>query len=100
MLRGLEALEAEGRGYQEYIMLRTMGKGLHSSTFRVKLSRFCQRTSICNPQRLLTFSQNVDDCEPLSPGLKAWFTYATGRAGITDPLERCAVVGRCRLTPD
>lgn len=48
LMRGLDALQAEGRGYKEYILLRSLG-------------------------------------------LKAWFTMATSRAGITDPLERCAV---------
>ena len=48
LLRGVDALTAEGRGYKEYVLLRSLG-------------------------------------------LKAWFTMATSRAGITDPLERSAV---------
>ena len=47
-IRGIDALEAEGRGYKEYILLRSLG-------------------------------------------LKAWFTHATSRAGVHDPLTRCAV---------
>ena len=48
IMRGLETLTAENRGYKEYILIRSLG-------------------------------------------LKAWFTMATSRAGVTDPLERCAV---------
>ena len=48
LLRGVDELQREGRGYKEYILLRSLG-------------------------------------------LKAWFTMATSRAGIVDPVERCAV---------
>jgi hypothetical protein len=48
IMRGMEALTEESRGYKEYILIRSLG-------------------------------------------LKAWFTMATSRAGVTDPLERCAV---------
>ena len=48
LLRGVDELRREGRGYKEYILLRSLG-------------------------------------------LKAWFTMATSRAGIVDPVERCAV---------
>ena len=48
IMRGMEALTEENRGYKEYILIRSLG-------------------------------------------LKAWFTMATNRAGVTDPLERCAV---------
>ena len=55
-IRGIDTLEAEGRGYKEYILLRSLG-------------------------------------------LKAWFTHATSRAGVHDPLTRCAV-GKQLATPD
>ena len=55
-IRGIDALEAEGRGYKEYILLRSLG-------------------------------------------LKAWFTHATSRAGVHDPLTRCAV-GKRLADPD
>ena len=55
-IRGIDALEREGRGYKEYILLRSLG-------------------------------------------LKAWFTHATSRAGVHDPLTRCAV-GKRLADPD
>ena len=55
-IRGIDTLETEGRGYKEYILLRSLG-------------------------------------------LKAWFTHATSRAGVHDPLTRCAV-GKQLATPD
>jgi hypothetical protein len=82
------------------------GRGLHSSTFQLNLSRLLspihQRTHRI-PQNVLTLSREVDECKPL-----AWGARFQHLAAAPLPRRRLhssdlgagdrAEVGRCRLT--
>ena len=98
------------------------GRGLHSPTFQLNLSR-CGHTSPCPPvsytggksctqripQNVLTLSRNVDECKPLAQGTLEWtaqherrvvmLKYCPGHVGWgQEYLSARTPVGRCRLT--
>jgi len=94
---------------------KVLGRGLHSSTFQLNLSRF-GHTFLCTPvyqtggkscdqripQNVLTLSQKVDESQPLVLGKILNRVLAGAFQSWYDVLQESKdhEVGRCRLTPD
>ena len=103
LLRGVEALELENRGYKEYILVRSLGASCPGTTIRLRDCPYSyQKGALPLPITLPCLRNTRYERLTLffsQPGLKMWFTHATSRAGVFDPEMRCAV-GKKLASPD